>query len=211
MNEQYRQMLIDAGMDAGKVHRIHYGIDEVYRDCRLRIFHPGRMVATDEYMGRKGWSDWQRLMQCEWLVCKRSEGLLSQEQMLDEYLKADVIVSTATMEGGPMACIEALALGKPYIGRKGVGLHNEYQWITRYDTCEALLLALTDMYRIKQRRCEQVAGNTWTLCAAAVWKVIGDTIGRELICGEHKQAVETVEEMQTAKQPRRRYTLHRKA
>jgi hypothetical protein len=198
MNEQYRQALIDNGMDAAKVHRINYGIDEVYRDCRLRIFHPGRMVATDEYMGRKGWSDWQRLMECDWLVCKRSEGLLSQEQMMDEYLKADVIVSTATMEGGPMSCIEALALGRPYIGRQGVGLHDEYaDVILRYKDYDGLFCMLFEKYKAKEKRNRQVILNSWAVCAAYVWKVIGDTIGKEMVCGDGSVAVEAVEEMQS--------------
>lgn len=214
MNEQYRQMLIDNGMDANKVHRINYGIDEQYRDCRLRIFCPGKMVASDEYIERKGWDDWQRLMKCEWLVCKRSEGLLTKEQMLDEYLKSDVIVSTATLEGGPMACIEALALDKPYIGRAGVGLHDEYKdYIWRYKDYDGLACILFEAYKVKEKRSRQVIANSWPLCAEHVWKVIGDVIGRELVCGEHSNAIEAIEEMlevkQEAKQPRRRYTLHR--
>jgi hypothetical protein len=197
MNEQYGQMLIDEGMDAGKIHRIHFGVDDIFHDCRLRIFNPGKVVATDEYQGRKGWSDWKMLMECDWLVCKRSEGLLTQEQMKDEYLRADVVVSTATLEGGPMACLEALAMGKDYIGRIGVGLHDEYAgWIERYHDYDALLELLKKRYRLKKLRNDKVIANQWAQCASDVWRAIGEVAGKQMVCREPKaEVIEDVVEM----------------
>lgn len=204
MCNQYRQALIAAGMEEGRVTRIHFGIDEQYRDCRLRIFHPGRMVISDEYQGRKGWEDWKRLMECDWLHCIRSEGLLTDEQMHDEYMKADVIVSTATMEGGPMACIEALAMSKLYLGRAGVGLHDEYvRHIERYHDSDELVINLFTKYKEKESRKNAVGLNQWPLCAQQIWDVIGKVMGRELICGERK-AVAAVVDLSKAKPARRR-------
>jgi len=180
MCDQYRQALIDAGMYWKRIHRVHLGIDERYRDCRLRIFHPGRMVISGEYQARKGWDDWKRLMELDWLDCIRSEGMLTDEQMRDEYMKADVIVSTATMEGGPMGCIEALAMGKTYIGRAGVGVHDEYaKHIARYHNHDELVVKLWQAYKEKEAKQCAVRANVWPLCASQIWEVIAGTTKTE--------------------------------
>jgi len=197
MCEKYRLQLIDQGMDEDRVYRINFGIDEQYRDCRLRIFNPGWMARNDKYMHRKGWADWKMLMECDWLDCKRSEGLLTQEQMKDEYLKADVIVSTATMEGGPMACLEALAMAKDYIGRIGVGLHDEYVgWIERYHDYDSLLELLKKRHKWKRLRNDEVVVNQWAQCASDVWRAIGEVAGKQMVCREPKaEVIEDVVEM----------------
>jgi hypothetical protein len=194
MCEKYRRQLIDEGVDESRIYRINFGIDEQYRDCRLRIFHPGWMLRNDKYMERKGWNDWQLLMGCGWLECKRSEGLLTPDQMKDEYLKAEVIVSTATMEGGPMGCVEALAMGRPYIGRQGVGLHDEYRKdILRYKDYDALVLLLWQLYQHKEKRSKAVIANQWCLCAHEVWGAIGAAVGDVMECSEAKSVEEVAQ------------------
>lgn len=177
MCRQYRRALIDAGMHWKRIHRIHLGIDEQYRDCSLRIFHPGRMIMSGEYQARKGWDYWQQLMALDWLHCIRSEGLLTDEQMHDEYLKADVVVSAATMEGGPMGCIEALAMGKQYVGRAGVGVHDEYApYIKRYADYDELIKILEYEYKVKHCRQTATTNNAWPLCAKQIWDIITGTV-----------------------------------
>jgi hypothetical protein len=216
MCDKYRQQLIDEGMDESRIYRIDFGIAECFQDHRLRILNAGWMARNDKYMARKGWDEWKCLSECDWLHCVRSEGMLTQEQLITEYKMADAIVSTATLEGGPMACLEALAMGKPYIGREGVGLHDEHRKeIIRYRDYDHLVMILDRMYQVKHERAKAVMANQWPLCAQQVWSAIGAAVGDVLVCGTPKPVAEVnepeqVEQVNSEERPaRRRIGLHR--
>lgn len=54
-------------------------------------------------------------------------GNLTEKQMIYFYHHPDLIISPATIEGGPMAIQEALACGTPIICFDGVGVSNEFK------------------------------------------------------------------------------------
>lgn len=218
MCDLYRQELINEGVSEDKIYRINFGIDEVFRDCRLRIFNPGWMARNDKYMARKGWDEWKCLSECDWIDARRSEGTLSQEQMVIEYKMADAIVSTARLEGGPIGCLEALAMGKPYIGREGVGLHDEYRkHIIRYKDYDNLVMILDCLYQIKKGRHNAVLANQWPMCAQEVWSAIGSVVNDVLIYGkprplpvvEAKEETATEAKVEAIKPVKRRIGLRR--
>jgi glycosyltransferase involved in cell wall biosynthesis len=131
--------------------------------------------------GRKGIDAWRVLQNKEWLDCVCSEGHMTPEQVKDEYLKADAIVSTALVEGGPMACYEALSMGKPYYGRRHVGVHNETNGVIIYDTDTQLCDMLNAQYLIKKQRADAVEQISWAQWAADWWSVIDSPIRKRIV------------------------------
>ena len=180
MCAKYRDELIVDGMDAAKVHLIHAGVDDIYKDHRLRVLNPSRMDISENYKARKGYDTWQRLCALPWVNCICTGGGMTSEQVHDEYLKADVVVSTATVEGGPMACYEALSMGKVYYGRAGVGLHDETEGVIRYADGDELESMLLEVYADKLRRAQGVENKTWDAWNNQWWKLIGDVAGSTL-------------------------------
>jgi glycosyltransferase involved in cell wall biosynthesis len=178
MCNQYRAGIIGMGVQAERVHVIHPGVDDRYKDTRLRVFAPSRM---DYACARKGPDVWKRLSGETWLDCVTSNGRMTEEELLTEYRRCDVVVSTATLEGGPMSVIEGLALGKPVVARAGVGWVDEFPEVMKYQIEEQLLEVLRDLHAAKQRRAESVARYTWAACAAAHWdlfRALAPEIGR---------------------------------
>ncbi len=56
-----------------------------------------------------------------------SGGQLSFDELMVQYRACDVVLSTATLEGGPMLVAEGAALGKPVVAPAGVG------WVDSFD------------------------------------------------------------------------------
>ena len=166
MCNQYLAGIIGMGVPADRVHVIHPGVEDRYRDARLRVFSPSRLDYT---CARKGADVWKGISREPWLDCVTSNGKLDEAELLAEYQRCDVVVSTATLEGGPMAVIEGLSLGKPIVARAGVGWVDEFPEVLKYRTEEQLVEVLRDLHAAKQRRAESVARYTWEACAAAHW------------------------------------------
>jgi len=180
MCAKYRDELIADGMDAARVHLIYAGVGDVYKDYRLRVLNPSRMETNENYKARKGFDTWQRLCSLPWLNCTCTGGDMTPGQVSEEYLKADVIVSTATLEGGPMACYEALSMGKPYYGRAGVGVHDETEGATKYASDDELECLLMQAYSEKYARAQCVKDRSWKAWATDWWKLIGEVAGRTI-------------------------------
>ena len=138
MAQQYGDLLIRAGVPANRVHLIRPGVSIAFCNRKIRVFNPS-LFAGNQRSQRKGLALWNALCATGEFDCVASNGTMSQEQVIDEYRRADVIVSTAKIEGGPMSVIEAHAMCKPFVGPRGVG------WID--DLCEPAYEAgnLTDL------------------------------------------------------------------
>lgn len=169
MCEQYRRLLIDEGVPTNKVTLIAPGVDERYRDVRLRIFNPCKM-PPGTYGERKGKSLWQALCDVPWLNCVLSNGTMTDEEVHLQYLACDAVVSTAVPmhggEGGPMSCREGLSLGQHCVMPAGIGFideHADNPLLTRYEAgnLDALLKALSTLYHAKVNRCQPMADYTW--------------------------------------------------
>ena len=105
-------------------------------------------------MKRKGLALWNALCKQQCFDCVLSGGDMSTEELIEQYRQADVIVSTASVEGGPMSIVEAIAMRKPVVVGAGVGWANEfagYTGVYLYDagsigSLTAAILAATKPY-----------------------------------------------------------------
>ena len=177
MCEKYGLELIADGMEPAQVRLIHAGVGDIYKNSRLRALNVGRMETNAGYAQRKGMDTWKRLQVLPWIDCINTGGEMTQSQVYEEYLKADVVVSTALVEGGPMACYEALSMGKPYYGRAGVGVHDEIGAVIKYQDDDDLEHELYSAYTEKLNRAMAVKDRSWSKFAADWWQVIGDVAG----------------------------------
>jgi len=158
MNQQYRDALIEIGVPAERIALIYPGVDE-HMDCRLVIYNPSRLNANEGYFARKGITDWYRLQECKWLNCVCSNGRWGTSVVRDWYQRCDAVVSTATMEGGPMAIIEGMAHGKPCYYRHGVGLGEDFGSIA-YNDVDDLIDMLYASYLAKRAYADKVQACT---------------------------------------------------
>jgi hypothetical protein len=171
---RYRDELIADRVPADKVTLIYPGVDAAFRDVRLRVFNPSRMSINGEYRKRKGADLWQRL-ECEpWIHAICSDGEMDADRVQAECRAADVIVSTATMEGGPMSLFEALTLGKPCVISRGVGAVDDFAESSLVKTYIAgdyktLINSLYFWYERKEACHAGDPGFTWDKWAAAHW------------------------------------------
>lgn len=167
MCKQYYEQIAE---QRENVSLIYPGVDPEYYNTKLRVFNPVMMTGS----ARKGFADWQMLMKLEWLDCHCSEGKLTRDQLLAYYLAADVILSTATMEGGPMSIFEAAALNKLCFAKKGVGLVDDFTFpnLRTYSNTIQLIEMLKELYYNKVK-----TGNwefTWEKWAKEHWALFND-------------------------------------
>lgn len=159
MCERYRREIAER-VGAEKVTLIYPGVDEQYRDSRLRVFQPIALGRGE----RKGLTLWRKLCALPWLECICPNGKYSDAEMVAAYRSCDVVLSTAIMEGGPMLVIEGLAAGKPVVAPRGVGFCDDFgAAVTLYDCndYDQLLAILRSLHAQKTTRTEAVKSLTW--------------------------------------------------
>lgn len=187
MADQYRRAYLDRGVPEDKIDLIYPGVDEFFRDVRLRVFNPCFMAGRP----RKGRDLWYALCDTPWLHCICSDGQLSKQEVYAQYRMADVIVSTAVNkhggEGGPMACSEALAMGKRAVMPEGIGFVDDFAdnpLLMRYEAgnVDALRAALSPLYHAKVNACMPMAAYTWERWATEMWGVF-DRVMQRVECG----------------------------
>ena len=95
----------------------------------------------------------------------RTEGRLTQSEIVHHYQSVDYTLITATLEGGPMCLLESLACGTPVIAPHDVGLApvfksaDEGGYVHKYQTgdWESLKALLHRLYQRKQAFSAEVA------------------------------------------------------
>lgn len=175
MCDKYRQELVAAGIPARKVTTIHPGADASFRDTRLRVWNPSRMHLNESYKTRKGGDLWDELSKEPWINAVCSEGGISADRVYLEYLGADVVLSTAILEGGPMSLVEAVQLGKPCVMPRGVGLVDDVEspLIVRYAPGDysGVMRILHEFYEEKQMRIRSLLDWTWERWGETHWQI----------------------------------------
>jgi glycosyltransferase involved in cell wall biosynthesis len=195
MCNKYHRELIDMGLPRDRVTMIHPGVDDCYMRRKLRVFIPSRILANAGYKERKGYKLWQRLSTLDWLECITSDGMMTPEQVLLEYERANVIVSTATMEGGPMSVVEAIALNKPILARAGVGMVDDYEAVIAYKDDDDLIRMLQRLWDARQLGLQDVYG--WDVWAAKHYDVFRRVAECETV--EAIQPIEAIEPPEAVK------------
>lgn len=126
MCEKYRNMLAEHGVSAVLVHPpISHKV--MLERMTLRVFNPCLMIGRER---RKGKALWDRIAAIPGVNAVCTNGRLSDAQVIEEYLRCDVVLSTAPphsdSEAGPMAVVEGVALGKTCVMPACVGIVDEF-------------------------------------------------------------------------------------
>lgn len=171
---KYLDALIACGIPGKKITCIYPGVDDVYLPPKkLRLFNPVLMTGREE---RKGMALWNALCATNQFYCVLSDGQMTAEEVYLEYLKADIIVCTSSMEGGPMCLYEACALGKPIVIGMDVGAQRESNynnWMYVHDhTIEGLIVAIFDAQDDVKRKHEYRYQKNWRQYGCELWNVI---------------------------------------
>lgn len=160
MNNQYKTDLINHNIPPDNITVIHPGVDEEFHTLKkLRIFNPVDMSRGE----RKGPDVWNMLKKLKWIDAVCSNRKLSKTNLLLEYQKADVIVSTSIMEGGPMCVIEGLAMGKIVVVKEDIGLVPDFEspGLLKFKDSKHLILILRAIYKQKEKTAKCVENITW--------------------------------------------------
>jgi len=129
-SQKYAKFLREQGLD--NVMQIIPGVDLDKFKLRQPKGARGKLVAG--YIGRqytsssrKNPSLLKKISKLNYVELRTTGGKLSLDQIPKFYAGLDVVVSPATVEGGPMAVQEALAVGVPIVCLKGVGVADEFK------------------------------------------------------------------------------------
>lgn len=133
-----------------------------------KLFKPklvlGFPAQVNRHKGRKGQSTIEQLKKIDWIEFKTTEGKLSEAELLRFYQSLDYVCITSTLEGGPMAVIESLVLGKPVICPKSVGLGKDFEdYIIDYEAgnFKSLVDVLKKLYDKKLEISKKATQYTW--------------------------------------------------
>ena len=96
--------------------------DRLQKD-KLIVGYVGRQFSATE---RKNPKLLERISKLPFVEFKATGGRIREADLPRFYSSVDLVVSAATNEGGPMAIIEALAVGTPIMCFADVGMSNEF-------------------------------------------------------------------------------------
>ena len=196
MAEKWKRHLTEQGIPEHKITHVPPGVDSWFLDPRLRIFNPCKM-PDGSYGARKGRGLWQRLCAEPWLECICSGGAMSEAELHLQYLACDAVVSTAVPdyggEGGPMSCLEGLALCKPTVMPAGIGLvdeHADHPCLLRYPVGDygALIAVLKPLYHAKVNAKMPAADWTWEAWGKGHWQIFQRLMPSQQPCVPQPQA-----------------------
>lgn len=99
---------------------------ETYKSNKpLVVGYVGRAYSSSN---RKNPTLIDRVSKIEGIIFKATNGKIPADKMPEFYNSVDLIISPSTVEGGPMAIQEALAVGKPVICFQSVGVSDEFDF-----------------------------------------------------------------------------------
>ena len=147
MAKQYESMLLSSGIPKKNISLIYPGVSKDFRP-KIKILNPVKMT-TKERQKRKGKELWDRVCSLPFVQAECSNGKYTKKELLDLFHSSDIILSTSTLEGGPMCIIEGLSCGKPVIARKNVGFVDDINGILTYSNFEELKNILESIYKDK--------------------------------------------------------------
>ena len=130
MSRKYMCAAVSYGV--GNIIQIVPGVD--FQKFRLRtekrlnknkliVGYIGKQFNAEE---RKNPKLLQKIVSLPFVDLKISGGLIKEHDLPQFYSSLDIIISPALNESGPMALIEGLAVGTPFLCFDGVGMANEF-------------------------------------------------------------------------------------
>lgn len=159
---------------------------------KIVVGYVGRQYTSSD---RKNPKLLKQISELPYVDFKTTGGNLSADQIPDFYRSLDVVVSPATIEGGPMAVQEALACGVPVIAMKDVGVAAEFgEGVIKAEGDADFMAKLKDMWLTKyylnywrttdvmNKMRQQVASQTWKRFVEEhdkVWEMIASDSWRK--------------------------------
>lgn len=152
-SNKYARWLRDQGLH--NVIQVIPGVDLDKFKMRTNFHEKGKFVVG--YIGRQYTSSsrknptlLKKISELPFVDFRTTGGKLSQDQIPGFYADLDVVVSPATVEGGPMAIQEALAVGVPVICFDGVGVADEFKLgVLKVKSPEEFINKLKELYETK--------------------------------------------------------------
>ena len=160
MTPQYSRFLKEHNIDSTW---ILPGVSEIFKP-KLILGFCGRLTGPVNHK-RKGGDFLDRIeKELDFVKLKRTNGKLKEYELPDFYGSCDYILSTATIEGGPMCLIESLACGKKIIIPATVGQAELFKnYIIDYEVgnWNSLISVLKNLYNEKLEISKSVKNYTW--------------------------------------------------
>lgn len=119
---------------------------------KLVVGYIGRQYTSS---ARKNPALLKRISELDFVEFRTTGGNMEADKIPSFYADLDFVISPATIEGGPMAITEALAVGVPVICFEGVGVANEFhEGVIRIpnNSANAFVDKLKQMWRSKMHK-----------------------------------------------------------
>ena len=183
-HELQNVMQIMAGTDLDEFRlREHKEIN--IKSKKLIVGHVGRQYTSSN---RKNPGLIKKISNLDFVDFRATDGKLKPNQIPKFYRDLHVVVSPATIEGGPMCIQESLAVGVPIVCLDNVGVTNEFKLgVIRANNNDHFIKILEEMHRTKsyivqwtnpdvmERMRKQVEKHTWKRFAQKhdkIWEMI---------------------------------------
>lgn len=115
---------------------------------KMVVGHVGRRYTSSD---RKNPQLLEKIAELPFVDFRATDGKLDRDAVPEFYRELDVVVSPASIEGGPMCIQEALACGVPVISMKGVGVTDEFgEGVIKAESNDDFVARLKDMWMSKQ-------------------------------------------------------------
>jgi glycosyltransferase involved in cell wall biosynthesis len=135
---------------------------------KLIVGYIGRQYTSSN---RKNPTLLDKISKLPFVEFRTTGGKLKINQIPKFYRELDVVASPATIEGGPMAIQEALAIGVPVLCFNNVGVANEFDTgVIKVNNSDEFIKTLKTMYvsgskyndlKVMEKMREQVKSQTW--------------------------------------------------
>jgi glycosyltransferase involved in cell wall biosynthesis len=181
-HELHNVMQVMAGTDLDKF-KLRESVN--IKSKKLIVGHIGRQYTSSN---RKNPGLIKKISQLDFVDFRATEGKLKQNQIPKFYRDLHVVISPATIEGGPMCVQESLAVGVPIVCLDNVGVANEFELgVMRADNNDHFIKILEEMHRTgshiskwsnpntMERMRKQVEKHTWKKFAYEhdkIWEMI---------------------------------------
>ena len=160
----------------------------VSKGNKLIVGYVGRQYTSSD---RKNPNLLNKICKLDFIDFRTTGGKLKPDQIPKFYRGLHIVISPATIEGGPMAVQESLACGVPIVCMNGVGVANEFKnGVMRANNNDHFIKILKDMYSTKsyfehwaktevmKEMRKQIESQTWEKFVSEhdqIWNIIPTT------------------------------------
>lgn len=139
---------------------------------KIIVGYIGRQYTSSD---RKNPKLLDRISKLPYVEFRTTSGNVSQGKIPKFYAGLDLVISPASIEGGPMAIQESLAIGVPILCMENVGVSNEFglgviKALNNDDFIEKLCLVYSDKTHIKYWRSQNIMNRMRSQVESQTWE-----------------------------------------